>query len=78
MVLQSSRNLEERILATLALTSFIYDLEGLKYLGTYVKGICEPLRLLRKFSSAIANIRRSLLSLPFVNISKLCSFTELS
>lgn len=78
MILQSSRNLEERILATLALTSFINDSEGRKDLGAYVKGICEPLRQLRKFSSAAADILRSLLSLPFVNISKLCSFAELA
>ena len=60
------------------MTSFIYDSEGLKDLGAYVKGICEPLRLLRKFSSTAADILRSLLSFPFVNISKIFSVTELA
>jgi len=69
MVLQSSKNLEERILATFALSSFINDSEGFKDLGAYVKGICKPLKQLRKFSSATADILRSVFNLPFVNIS---------
>ncbi|GLJ40383.1 hypothetical protein SUGI_0831030 [Cryptomeria japonica] len=76
MVLQSSRILEERILAMLALSTFINDSEALKDLGTYVKGICKPLRQLKKSSTVAADILRALVNLPSVNISKLCSFTE--
>ncbi|KAH9308456.1 hypothetical protein KI387_036367, partial [Taxus chinensis] len=76
MVLQSSRILEEKILAMLALTSFINDSGALKDLGSYIKGIYKPLRQLKKSSTAAADILRALVNLPSVNVSKLCSFAE--
>eukprot|EP01018_Ginkgo_biloba_P018781 Gb_32192 [translate_table: standard] len=78
MALQSSRNLEERILAMLALTSFINESEGLKELGVYAKGICKPLRQLKKYSSAAADILRALMNLPSLNVSELWNYTEVA
>ncbi|XP_020258191.1 putative E3 ubiquitin-protein ligase LIN-1 [Asparagus officinalis] len=46
-VLCSSRNFEEKILATLALKSFISDPDALKERGTYAKCIYKPLRKLK-------------------------------
>ncbi|KAK9165179.1 hypothetical protein Scep_000370 [Stephania cephalantha] len=75
-VLQSSRNLEERVLATLSLKSFIKDQDALKELGMYAKSICKSLRKLKKNSVAVSDIVTALINLPSVNAVELWSCAE--
>ncbi|KAG9442581.1 hypothetical protein H6P81_018435 [Aristolochia fimbriata] len=76
-VVQSSHNLEEKVLATLALKSFINNSEALKELGVYAKIICKSLRKLRMSSSVTQDIIRALINLPSVNAAELWSCREL-
>ncbi|XP_068645365.1 putative E3 ubiquitin-protein ligase LIN-1 [Aristolochia californica] len=75
-VLQSSHNLEEKVLATLAIKSFINDSEALKELGIYAKIICKSLRKLKRCSTVAQDIMRALVNLPSVNAAELWSCTE--
>ncbi|KAK9164469.1 hypothetical protein Syun_005371 [Stephania yunnanensis] len=75
-VLQSSRNLEERVLATLSLKSFIKDQDALKELGMYAKSICKSLRKLKRNSVAVSDIVTALINLPSVNAIELWSCAE--
>ncbi|XP_077246554.1 putative E3 ubiquitin-protein ligase LIN-1 isoform X2 [Tasmannia lanceolata] len=75
-VLQSSKNLEEKVLASIALKSFIDDPDALKELGMYAKGICKTLRKLKRCSVVVADLLKALMSLPSVDATELWSCGE--
>ncbi|PON93899.1 E3 ubiquitin ligase [Trema orientale] len=76
-VLQSSKNLEEKILATLALITFISDPDAAKALGVYAKPIYKTLRKLKRNSVVVTDIMKTLMNLPSVDATELWSCTEL-
>uniref|UniRef100_A0A7N0UHD0 Putative E3 ubiquitin-protein ligase LIN ARM-like domain-containing protein n=2 Tax=Kalanchoe fedtschenkoi TaxID=63787 RepID=A0A7N0UHD0_KALFE len=67
-VLRSSKNLEEKVFATLALKSFISDKGALEEQGVYAKSIFNVLRKLRRSSTAVTDILKALINLPSVNV----------
>ncbi|XP_054818085.1 putative E3 ubiquitin-protein ligase LIN-1 isoform X2 [Prosopis cineraria] len=71
-ILQSSKNLEEMILATLALKTFIGD----PTLGAYAKSIYKTLTKLKKYSVVAADIMKALLNLKSVDVTALWSCKE--
>ncbi|XP_031283198.1 putative E3 ubiquitin-protein ligase LIN-1 [Pistacia vera] len=75
-VLQSSKNLEEKILATLALKTFISDPAALEELGKYAKCIYGTLRKLKRNSVAVTDILKALMNLSSVNATELWNCTE--
>ncbi|GAU16937.1 hypothetical protein TSUD_36950 [Trifolium subterraneum] len=75
-VLQSSKNLEEKILATLALKSFISDPTAHEALRVYAKSIYRILRKLKKYSTVAADILKALLNLNSVDVTELWSCKE--
>lgn len=75
-VLQSSKNLEEKILATLAIKTFISDPAALEELGMYAKCIYKTLRKLKKHSVLVADILKALMNLTSVNATELWSCSE--
>ncbi|XWS59788.1 hypothetical protein CRYUN_Cryun08bG0151600 [Craigia yunnanensis] len=75
-VLQSSKNLEEKILATLAFKTFINDPAALEELGKYAKCIYKTLRKLKRNSVAATDILKALMNLPSVNATELWSCTD--
>ncbi|KAK9270446.1 hypothetical protein L1049_026026 [Liquidambar formosana] len=70
-VLQSSKNLEEKILATLALKSFVKDQGALEELGVYAKCIYKTLRKLKRNAVIVTDILKALMNLPSVNATEL-------
>ncbi|KAF6154834.1 hypothetical protein GIB67_033863 [Kingdonia uniflora] len=77
-VLLSSKNLEEKVLATLALKSFIKDQDALTELGTYAKSIWKSLRNLKRSSVVVKDLLKALMNLPSVNAADLWSCTEVT
>lgn len=75
-VLQSSKNLEEKILASLALKSFISDPTVHEVLRVYAKSIYRILRKLKKYSTVAADILKALLNLNSVDVTELWSCKE--
>ncbi|KAL6295567.1 hypothetical protein ACE6H2_003709 [Prunus campanulata] len=75
-VLQSSNNLEEKILATLALKSFVNDPAALEALGVYAKCIYKTLRKLKKNSVVANDIMKALMNLSSIDITELWSCAE--
>ncbi|KAI4324399.1 hypothetical protein MLD38_029894 [Melastoma candidum] len=75
-VLQSSRNVEEKILATLAIRTFINDPAALEELGTYAKCIYKNLRKLKRHSVIANDILKALINLTTVNARELWSCSE--
>ncbi|KAF3446786.1 hypothetical protein FNV43_RR11966 [Rhamnella rubrinervis] len=76
-VLQSSKNLEEKILASLALKAFISDPAAAKALGVYAKCIYKTLRKLKRNSVVVTDIIKALMNLSSVDATELWSCTEL-
>ncbi|XP_015941043.1 putative E3 ubiquitin-protein ligase LIN-1 isoform X1 [Arachis duranensis] len=75
-VLLSSKNMEEKILANLALNTFISDPIAHEALGGYAKSIYRTLRKLKKHSAAAVDIMRTLLNLKSVDVTELWSCKE--
>ncbi|KAJ6681025.1 RING-TYPE E3 UBIQUITIN TRANSFERASE [Salix koriyanagi] len=75
-VLQSTRNMEEKILATLALRTFVGDPAALEELGKHAKCIYSTLRKLKRSSPVITDVLKSLMNLSSVNPTELWSCTE--
>ncbi|XP_038896990.1 putative E3 ubiquitin-protein ligase LIN-1 [Benincasa hispida] len=75
-VLQSSNSLEDKILACLALKTFISDPAALEGLGLHARSINKTLRKLRKNSSVVNDIMKALMNLPSVDATELWSYTE--
>ncbi|GMI71721.1 hypothetical protein like AT3G06880 [Hibiscus trionum] len=75
-VLQSSKNLEEKILAGLALKTFINDLTAIEELGKYAKCIYKTLRKLKRNSFVAADILKALMNLSSVNATEMWSCTD--
>ncbi|MED6135898.1 hypothetical protein PIB30_050991 [Stylosanthes scabra] len=75
-VLLSSKNMEEKILATLALNTFIGDPIAHEALGAYAKSIYRTLRKLKKHSAAAVDIMRTILNLKSVDVTELWSCKE--
>ncbi|GMJ08132.1 hypothetical protein HRI_004482400 [Hibiscus trionum] len=75
-VLQSSKNLEEKILAGLALKTFINDPTAIEELGKYAKCIYKTLRKLKRNSFVAADILKALMNLSSVNVTEMWSCTD--
>ncbi|XP_047325164.1 putative E3 ubiquitin-protein ligase LIN-1 [Impatiens glandulifera] len=75
-VIQSSKNFEEKILAAIALRSFINDASALKDIGMYARCIYKALRKLKKNCKMIKDILKALINLPTVNPAELWSCSE--
>ncbi|XP_059281781.1 putative E3 ubiquitin-protein ligase LIN-1 [Lycium ferocissimum] len=75
-MLQSTKNLEEKILAALALRGFITDLGALSELGIYAKCLCKNLRKLKKYSTAVSDIMKTLMNLPCIDAAELWCYSE--
>ncbi|KAK3007668.1 hypothetical protein RJ639_014310 [Escallonia herrerae] len=75
-VLQSSKNLEEKILATLALRGFITDPGAVDELGVYAKCMYKTLRKLKRNSVVVNDILKTLMNLPSVNAAEMWSCAE--
>nr|GMC54899.1 putative E3 ubiquitin-protein ligase LIN-1 isoform X1 [Ipomoea batatas] len=74
--LQSTKNLEEKILATLALRGFISDFGALNELGVYAKCMCKTLMKLKKHSTVVGDMMKALMTLPCIDAAELWSYTE--
>ncbi|KAG5611922.1 hypothetical protein H5410_023203 [Solanum commersonii] len=75
-MLQSTKNLEEKILAALALRGFISDLGALSELGIYAKCLCRNLRKLKKYSTVVSDIMKTLMNLPCIDDAELWCYSE--
>ncbi|XP_021997634.1 putative E3 ubiquitin-protein ligase LIN-1 isoform X1 [Helianthus annuus] len=75
-ILQSSKNLEDKILATVALRSFISDPGALGDIGGYAKTMYKTLRKLKKNSVIVGDIMKTLMNLPSVNAAEMWSASE--
>ncbi|KAK9946928.1 hypothetical protein M0R45_012367 [Rubus argutus] len=75
-VLQSSNNLEEKILATLALKTFVSEPAALEALGVYAKCMYKTLRKLKRSSVVANDIMKALMNLSSVDITELWSCAE--
>ncbi|XP_076885682.1 putative E3 ubiquitin-protein ligase LIN-1 isoform X1 [Bidens hawaiensis] len=75
-ILQSSKNLEDKILATVALRSFISDPGALGDIGGYAKVLYKTLRNLKKNSVVVSDIMKALMNLPSVNAAEMWSASE--
>ncbi|KAF5455763.1 hypothetical protein F2P56_025309 [Juglans regia] len=77
-VLLSSKNMEEKILATLAIKTFISDPTALETLGEYAKHIYRTLRELKRNSVVVTDIMKALMNLSSVDATELWSCTEMT
>ncbi|XP_009588632.1 putative E3 ubiquitin-protein ligase LIN-1 isoform X1 [Nicotiana tomentosiformis] len=75
-MLQSTKNIEEKILAALALRGFITDLGALSELGIYAKCLCKSLRKLKKYSVVVSDIMKTLMNLPCIDAAELWCYSE--
>nr|XP_043615658.1 putative E3 ubiquitin-protein ligase LIN-1 [Erigeron canadensis] len=75
-ILQSSKNLEQKILATVALRSFISDPGALLELGGYAKCIYKTLKKLKRSSVVVNDIMKTLMNLPSVNAADMWNSSE--
>ncbi|XP_071713381.1 putative E3 ubiquitin-protein ligase LIN-1 [Rutidosis leptorrhynchoides] len=75
-VLQSSKNLEQKILATVALRSFISDPGALDELGGYAKCMYKTLKKLKRSSVIVNDIMKTLMNLPSVNAADMWYSSE--
>ncbi|KAK1419737.1 hypothetical protein QVD17_29029 [Tagetes erecta] len=75
-ILQTSKNLEDKILATVALRSFISDPGALGDIGSYAKIMYKTLRKLKKSSVIVSDIMKTLMNLPSVNAAEMWSASE--
>ncbi|KAH6823024.1 hypothetical protein C2S53_020427 [Perilla frutescens var. hirtella] len=75
-VLQSSKNLEEKILAALALRGFVSEPGGLNEMGMYAKSIWKTLRRLKKSCTVVHDIMKALMNLPYMDAAELWSCVE--
>ncbi|CAJ1976591.1 unnamed protein product [Sphenostylis stenocarpa] len=75
-VLQSSKNLEEMILASLALKTFISDPITQEALRAYAKSIYRTMRKLKRYSTVAVDIMKALLNLNSVDVTELWSCKE--
>ncbi|KHN11218.1 Putative E3 ubiquitin-protein ligase LIN-1 [Glycine soja] len=67
-VLQSSKNLEEKIWVALALKNFINDLIAQQELRAYAKSIYKIMRKLIKYSTIVVDIMKTLLNLNSIDV----------
>ncbi|KAL0360544.1 UNVERIFIED_CONTAM: putative E3 ubiquitin-protein ligase LIN-1 [Sesamum radiatum] len=74
-VLQSSKNLEEKILAALALRGFISEPGGLQEMG-YMPKVWKTLRRLKKNCIVVHDIMKALMNLPSIDAADLWSCVE--
>ncbi|XP_024985435.1 putative E3 ubiquitin-protein ligase LIN-1 [Cynara cardunculus var. scolymus] len=75
-ILQSSKNLEEKILATVALRSFISDQGALGEIGGYAEVLYKTLRKLKRSYVVVSDIMKTLMNLPSVNAAEMWSASE--
>ncbi|KAK8948328.1 putative E3 ubiquitin-protein ligase LIN [Platanthera guangdongensis] len=77
VILESSNNMEEKVLVTLALKSLFSDPDLNKGLVAYAKRIYKPLRKLKRYSSLVAETLKEIMNLPSVDTSEVWSCVEL-
>ncbi|KAJ8762191.1 hypothetical protein K2173_007346 [Erythroxylum novogranatense] len=70
-LLQSSKNMKEMLLATLALKTFVNDPAALEELAKYAKCIHRSLRKIKRNSVIATEVLKSLMNLPSVNAAEL-------
>ncbi|KAK6115209.1 hypothetical protein DH2020_007478 [Rehmannia glutinosa] len=75
-VLQSSKNVEEKIVAALALRGFVSEPGGLNEMGVYARSIWKTLRRLRKYCTVVHDIMKALMNLPSIDSAELWSCVE--
>ncbi|KAK7391558.1 hypothetical protein VNO78_19974 [Psophocarpus tetragonolobus] len=75
-VLLSSKNLEEKILTTLALKTFTSDPIAQEALSACAKSIYRTMRKLKKYSTVAVDIMKVLLNLNSVDVTELWSCKE--
>ncbi|XP_027091219.2 putative E3 ubiquitin-protein ligase LIN-1 isoform X2 [Coffea arabica] len=75
-ILQSSKNLEEKILATLALGGFITDPGALNELGVYAKNMYKTLRKLKRNSVVVNDLLKALINLPSIDAAEFWCYAE--
>ncbi|CAI0382690.1 unnamed protein product [Linum tenue] len=71
-----SGSVEEKIMATLSLKSFVTDPAALQELGKYARCIYKTLRKLKKYSPIISDVLKSLINSSFVDASELWNWSE--
>ncbi|CAN1314976.1 Putative E3 ubiquitin-protein ligase LIN-1 [Linum perenne] len=76
-ILQSG-NVEEKVMATLSLKTFITDPASLQELGKYARCIYKTLRKLKKYSPMISDVLKSLINSSFVDASELWNWSEVA
>ncbi|XP_072959018.1 putative E3 ubiquitin-protein ligase LIN-1 isoform X1 [Typha angustifolia] len=76
-VLQSSRNHNEKVLATLALKTFISDPDSLKGIEAYATQIFKKLRKLKSYSLAVEDMLKLIVNISSVDTAEFLSCTEL-
>ncbi|XP_047958972.1 putative E3 ubiquitin-protein ligase LIN-1 [Salvia hispanica] len=75
-VLQSSKNLEEKILAALALRGFVTEPRGQNEMGAYAKSMWKTLRRLKKSCTVVHDIMKALMNLPYMDAAELWCCVE--
>ncbi|XP_019229506.1 PREDICTED: putative E3 ubiquitin-protein ligase LIN-1 isoform X2 [Nicotiana attenuata] len=75
-MLQSTKNIEEKILAALALRGFITDLGALNELGIYAKCLYKSLRKIKKYSIVVSDIMKTLMNFPCIDAAELWCYSE--
>ncbi|KAG0477879.1 hypothetical protein HPP92_012598 [Vanilla planifolia] len=76
-ILQLSRNMEEKVLVTIALKSLFCDPDLDKGLLAYARRLYKPLRKLKRCSSLVAETLKEIMNLPSVDTTEFWSCTEL-
>ncbi|KAL0912612.1 hypothetical protein M5K25_018596 [Dendrobium thyrsiflorum] len=76
-ILESSKSMEEKVLATLALKNLFSDPDLDKGVVAYAKRIYKPLKKLKRYSSLVAETLKEIMNLPSVDTSEFWSCAEL-
>ncbi|GAA0152215.1 hypothetical protein LIER_10751 [Lithospermum erythrorhizon] len=75
-VLRTSKSLDEKILASLALKCFISDPSALDELGVYSKSIFKCLRKIKKSCTVANDILKALMNSPCLDMEELWHYSE--
>ncbi|CAI9116943.1 OLC1v1018239C1 [Oldenlandia corymbosa var. corymbosa] len=75
-VLQSSKSLEEKILATLALRGFINDPGALNDMGPHAKNLYKTLRKLKCNAVLVDDLLKALINLPSIDAAELWCYVD--
>nr|QEX51117.1 putative E3 ubiquitin-protein ligase LIN-1 isoform X1 [Cymbidium ensifolium] len=76
-ILESSKSMEEKVLATLALKNLFSDPDLDKGLVAYAKRIYKPLKKLKRYSSLVSETLKEIMNLSSVDLSEFWSCADL-